>query len=92
MATHRKKVVVSLLVTPNGSLLEDSTGQIRENASIIFTNFVGRSYLRVVLGLTPYRICFIFRSSLMKNYGGGPYHAFDDGIRASKSRTGSSRA
>ena len=40
MATHRKKIVVSVSVTPRGSPLDKSIGQIRENASIIFTNFV----------------------------------------------------
>ena len=52
MATHRKKIVVSALVTLRGSLHKKSIGQIRENASIIFTNFVSRSRPRETHSLT----------------------------------------
>lgn len=51
-ATRRKKIVVSALVTPQGSVSEKSIGQIRENASIIFTNFVSLSCPRKILSLT----------------------------------------
>ena len=52
MVTRRKKIAVSALFTLRGLISENSTGQIRENASIIFTNFVGFSCLGEILGLT----------------------------------------
>ena len=52
MVTPRKKTVVSTLAPPRGSLPERFTGQIRENASIIFTNFVCRCRSSTTFRLT----------------------------------------
>ena len=51
-ATLRKKIDVSALAIPRGSLPEGFIGQIRENASIIFTNFVCGSCPRETPNLT----------------------------------------
>lgn len=49
MVTRRKKIVVSAFITWQGSISKEFIGQIRENASVIFTNFVGVSFQRKIL-------------------------------------------
>jgi len=53
-ATRHKKSVVSASVALRGSVSNVSIGQIREKASIIFTNFVSLCCPRKILGLTTY--------------------------------------
>jgi hypothetical protein len=50
--TLRKKLVVSAFVTSRGSNSKGYIGQIRENTSVIFTNFVGLSFPIGIISLT----------------------------------------
>ena len=71
MVTPRKKIVVSTLVTPPSSLSEMFIGQIRENASIIFTNFVCRGCPRDTFCLTM----LIGHDPFLDPSSGGPVEA-----------------